>query len=156
MKRAYSDLYLRDAMRTLAGSFDAAVYTYDYELPEYYRIFSNSTFAMKFETGDPFVISGESGIELAEKVISQHLGEDVHKQPIFNDDKTPEYWLGWALAYYQWHSACSFKTLAEIIPVENMLNMYSKYHQMDITQFVDRMDELRRTSINNTKSILND
>ena len=44
MIHAYSDLYLSDARRTLAGSFDHAVHTYGYDLPEYYSIFINSTY----------------------------------------------------------------------------------------------------------------
>ncbi len=148
MIRAYSEMYLSDARRTLAGSFDAAVYTYGYELPEYFHFFINTSYSTKFETGDPFVISGMSGIELAQRVISQYTGEEIWKDPVFNDDRSPEYWTGWAMSYYQWYSGCTFKTLNEEVPIETILNMYPKYHEMDITQFNDRINELRSAARN--------
>ncbi len=143
MIRAYSDLYLSDARRTLAGSFDHAVYTYGYDLPEYYSIFINSTYSSKFEKGDPFVVSGMSGIELAELIIGMHEKRELDLAPVYRDKRGPEYWAGWALAYYQWYSGCTFKALNMEVPIETVLGMYSKYHEMDISQFTDRIEEIR-------------
>ena len=74
MIHAYSDLYLNDARRTLARSFDAAVYIFGYKLPEYYELFINSVFSDKFEKGDPYVVSGMSGTELAAETIESQIG----------------------------------------------------------------------------------
>lgn len=144
MTHAYSDMYLNDARRTLAGSFDAAVYTYGYDLPDYYTLFINTVISSKFEKGDPFVVSGISGIELASRIIEMQTGQISDVKPVFHDDRSPEYWAGWALAYYQWYYACSFRTLNEEVPIDKILNMYSKYHEMDISHFCDRINELRR------------
>ena len=146
MIHAYSDLYLNDARRTLAGSFDSAVYTFGMKLPSFYDMFLASAFSTKFEKGDPFVVSGMSGTELAALIICSHTGKASEIQPVYHDDKTPEYWAGWALSFYQWFTGCSFKKLNEEVPIETILQMYPKYHEMDISHFNDRLNEIRKTS----------
>jgi hypothetical protein len=146
MIHAYSDLYLSDARRTLASSFNAAVYTYGLTLPQYYSFFIDSDYSKKFEKGNPFIISGMSGIELAANVIESCSENGVDTEPVFMDDRSPEYWVGWALAYYQWCYACSFKKLNEEVPIETIIKMYPKYHEMDISQFADKLNTLRMSS----------
>ncbi len=111
MIRAYSELYLSDARRSLANSLDYAVYTLGCSLSDYYDLFVNSDIATRFEKGDPFIISGHSGIELALMVISREWKEPGYRERIYHTGKSPEYWAGWALAFYQWYSACSFSTM---------------------------------------------
>ena len=53
---------------------------------------------------------------------------------------SPEYWAGWALAEYQWASGHRFKDIFERIPLSEIIKMYSVYHEMDITQFIDSME----------------
>lgn len=148
MKHAYSDLYLSDAQRTLAGSFEHAVFTYGYDLPVYYSYFLNTEYSSKFEKGDPFVISGMSGVELAGYVIEIVENREIDIDPVYRFYKGAEYWAGWALAYYQWYSGCTFKALNMEVPIETVLRMYSKYHEMDITQFVHRVEEIRAEKTN--------
>jgi DNA-binding Xre family transcriptional regulator len=57
-------------------------------------------------------------------------------------DKSPEYWSGWALAFYQWYSGRSFMDILSAVPLSEIIRMYPVYHEMDIQQFVDRMDEI--------------
>ena len=142
MIHAYNDMYLSDARRVLAGSFDHAVYTFGTELSEYYHYFVKSDLADRFERGDPFVVSGRSGIELARDVIERMRGEEISFVPFYHDNRSPEYWVGWALAYYQWYTDCSLRLLDEEVPIEVVLTMYDKYHEMDIMQFADRIDEI--------------
>ena len=59
-------------------------------------------------------------------------------------DKTPEFWAGWALAYYQWHSGRSFMDILSAVPFSEIIRMYPVYHEMDIRQFIDRMDDLMK------------
>ncbi|MBR6303638.1 MAG: hypothetical protein IKR35_07275, partial [Lachnospiraceae bacterium] len=56
-------------------------------------------------------------------------------------DKSPEYWSGWAIAFYQWYSGKSFERIFEYISIEELLNMYPVFHEMDIMQFVDEIDK---------------
>ena len=57
-------------------------------------------------------------------------------------DKSPEYWAGWALAYYQWFTCRPFMKINEAVPIHRIVQMYNVYHEMDITHFVDTMNEL--------------
>lgn len=70
--------------------------------------------------------------------------EDDTKNELVLLSRSPEYWLGWALAYYQWYSDMRFSEIVENISIKDMLAMYDKYHEMDICHFVDRMDQICR------------
>ncbi|MBR1649814.1 MAG: hypothetical protein IJ691_01480 [Lachnospiraceae bacterium] len=147
MAHAYSKLYLNDARRTLARSFGAAVYTFGYSLQDYFELFLKSSFSEKFGRGDPFVVSGKSGIELALETIESQTGQNMlDTEPVFSFDRSPEYWAGWALAYYQWLSGLSFMALNEAVSIVTILEMYPKYHEMDISKFCDRLDEIRKST----------
>ena len=67
-------------------------------------------------------------------------------EPVFSFDRSPEYWAGWALAYYQWLSGLSFMALNEAVSIVTILEMYPKYHEMDISKFCDRLDEIRKST----------
>ena len=56
-------------------------------------------------------------------------------------DKSPEYWAGWALAYYQWYTGRTFIKIYKVVSVQELLNMYDVYHEMDIQKFVDEINE---------------
>ncbi|MBR6158987.1 MAG: helix-turn-helix transcriptional regulator [Lachnospiraceae bacterium] len=144
MIRAYDELYLTDARRTLANCFDYAAGSLKIPLEDFYIMFAQSDIAIRFEKGDPFVFSGHSGVELALMVISKRTGKYEYKDRIYKDGRSKEYWAGWAIAFYQWYSSCSFMRLCEDVPVREILNMYEKYHEMDIMHFVDRINEIRQ------------
>ncbi|MCR4990015.1 MAG: helix-turn-helix domain-containing protein [Lachnospiraceae bacterium] len=144
MIRAYSELYLNDARKRLANSFDYAVYTLGYPLEDYHQMFIKSGYAGRFGRGNARVISGVSGIELTLRVIEACTGKYDPRERVYNNGKSPEYWVGWALGFYQWYSACSFETLQKEVPISSMLLMYDKYHEMDIMHFVDRVNQIRQ------------
>lgn len=146
MIHAYNEVYVSDARRTLANSMDYAVHTLGYSLEEYYKMFVQSDIAYRFANGDPFYISGCSGIELALSVVEKNTGRYEYKERLYGPGKSKEYWTGWAIAYYQWHCGCDFLRLEKEIPISTVFLMYDKYHEMDITHFVERMDELRQST----------
>ena len=57
-------------------------------------------------------------------------------------DRSREYWAGWALAYYQFHSVLSFASIEKQVPINDIVAMYNPYHEMDIHHFVDHMNNL--------------
>ena len=57
-------------------------------------------------------------------------------------DKSPEYWSGWALAYYQWYRGRTFSRIYRAVSMTEIRNMYEVYHEMDLAHFVERLDEL--------------
>ena len=66
-------------------------------------------------------------------------------------DKSPEYWAGWALAFYQWYSSLSFMDILTAVPLSGIISMYPVYHEMDVTQFADHMDALMKESSPSTR-----
>ena len=104
MIRAYDEIYLRNARCILANSLDYAVNTLGYDTETYFRMFLKCDLADRFERGDPFLIAGHSGIELALLVIEKNTGKSEYVQRVVADGKSPEYWSGWAIAFYQWYT----------------------------------------------------
>ena len=62
--RAYSELYLNNAMNTLATMFDYAVNIINEDIDIVFKRFIDSGAATHFESGDPNLIAGKSGVEL--------------------------------------------------------------------------------------------
>ena len=144
MIRAYHKVYLEKARNNLGRMLDFATYDLGYDPCTFFDLFINSGLAKGFEKGEFNLTVGMSGVELAYRVLelTNHQIEDP--QPRYTADRSPEYWAGWALAYYQWETALSFLDILECVPLDDIIRMYSPYHEMDIRQFCDRMNELYR------------
>lgn len=56
-------------------------------------------------------------------------------------DKSPEYWTGWVLAYYQWYRGMRFSRIQAAVSVTEVYGMYETMHEADIIRFVTAMDE---------------
>lgn len=137
---AYSDLYINDAQDWLGEFFETSIYVLNIDLKEVWKRFILSQYSLSFGSGDPFTILGKSGSEAAFEL----CGKRVNNLP-FIYDRPPEYWLGWALAYYQWYKNIPFRFIANHIDIETILLMYKKYHEIDIMHFCDEMDRLIKT-----------
>ena len=119
---------------------DTAVYLYDQDLTRFYDSFLASEYSRRFESGESAVIAGMSGHELAYAVISENE-ELAMKGMDYSIDRSREYWCGWSLAYYQWYSGRSFRYINRLAPIDEVCGMYPVYHEMDIRQFSDYLDE---------------
>ncbi len=149
MKReihAYDKLYLEQAMSVLARMLDYVVYDLKFDITEFFNLFISSGLARKFETGDPSVVAGRSGVELAYMVLETSGLKNNFIKPHYSADRSEEYWTGWALAYYQWYTSLSFAEIIKYIPVSDIKDLYDPYHEMDIRQFCDRMNELYKAA----------
>lgn len=146
MIHAYDKVYLDKARVALGRMLDFAVYDLEYNITEFFDLFLESGIASRFEKGDFAVIAGMSGVELAYQVMELTVGSTERIKPRYTIDRSEEYWTGWALAYYQWDSALRFEEIVEHIPIAEIVKLYSPYHEMDIRQFCDKMDELYRAS----------
>lgn len=45
-------------------------------------------------------------------------------------ERSPEYWSGWILVYYQWFSKRGFKEIYEHLSMGEVCEMYPVYHEM--------------------------
>ena len=142
MIHAYDKLYLEKARAALARMLDFAVYDLRYDIAVFFDLFISSGVATLFEQGDVNTLVGKSGVELAYEVI-ERSGLTVERvKPRYAMDRSPEYWTGWALAWYQWEKGMPFAMIARYVPIREIRAMYYPYHEMDVRQFADHMDGL--------------
>lgn len=139
---AYDKIYLEKAKVSLGRMMDFAVYDLDYDIDEFFQLFIESGVAKRFENGDSATVAGKSGVELAYEVLERTQGDKERVAPNYTANRSEEYWAGYVLAYYQWLKAKSFKDIVEHVPVKRIKALYNPYHEMDIRQLVDKMDEL--------------
>lgn len=139
---AYDKLYLEKAQIALGSMLDYAVYDLHYEAERFWALFIASGYADRFGNGDCALTVGKSGVELARMTIETASGETITIKLQYTADRSPEYWAGWALAYYQWFSGLSFREIQEAVSIGEVVALYSPYHEMDIRQFCDKMTEL--------------
>lgn len=140
MTCAYSEWYVPYAQTALGGMLHYAAYDLKIELPKFYRMFISSGIADAFGRGNPKYIAGMSGVELAREVIHTVTNEYEYTEPDFAYHKTPEYWAGWAVAYYEWCTGMSFDRIDQFVSITEIVEMYSPYHEADITRFVEAVD----------------
>ena len=139
---AYSRLYLEKTQVSLGCMLHYAVYELGLDAGWFYRMFLNSGIAHAFGIGEPKYTVGMSGIELAQEVIRASTGKypDTKTAGIF--DRTPEFWAGWAVAYYEWCTATPFERIEQLVPITEIIEMYNPYHEADVTRFADSLDSM--------------
>ena len=146
MIRAYDKVYLDKARTALGRMLDFAVYDLKYDISEFFDLFIKSGIAKRFENGDFTVIVGMSGVELAYEVLEQSGMEIERIKPNYTASRSKEFWTGWALAYYQWETSMRFSKIVQYVPIKDIIALYQPYHEMDIRQFVDKMNEMYKTA----------
>lgn len=144
MMHAYDKVYLEKARTNLGRMLDFTVYDLHYDISDFFELFLRSGVAEQFGNGDFSVIAGMSGVELAYLVLEKLDIFLPRITPNYTVNRSEEYWTGWALAYYQWETALSFSEIVRHIPIHDVVALYSPYHEMDIRQFVDKMNTLYR------------
>ena len=132
MIHAYSEFYLNDAKQNLAEFFDYAINVCHFDANLFSKLFIQSGYADKFERGNPAIVAGMSGIELAKRVIMYAYPNWEFPERIFSEDRSNVYWAGWALAEYQWITSKRFKDIFSRVSLTEIISMYSVYHEMDI------------------------
>ena len=141
MTRAYSESYLSDAKDRLSQFFDYLINDCGMKPDWVASIFLSSGYAEQFERGNPAVLAGMSGIELARAVVQKTYKNRKLPEPRYSESLSPEYWAGWALVEYQWFSGKRFKDIFDHIMLHDIILMYPAFHEMDISRFIEAMDE---------------
>lgn len=153
--RAYNPLYLEDAMNNLGSLLDCAANAAHFDLLTFYEMFLSSGFASQMEVGNPRFVAGLSGVELMELVVYRTSDKTLPKLNYFPFDRTPEYWAGWALAYYQWFTAYPFAFLQRNgLGINKVLSLYPTLHEADLTKFVHTANALIEQHLGTKKNTL--
>ncbi|MCR5007795.1 MAG: helix-turn-helix domain-containing protein [Oribacterium sp.] len=149
--RAYDEMYLSSAQNILGHAVDFAVMTLEIEPNVFGKALAFSRSAKQFSSGNPRYVAGVNGCEFAREVLDEYGITYKDVDDIMYMDKSPEYWAGWAVAFYQWYMDVSFSEIFNVVTLDEIIAMYPVYHEMDIMQFVDRMNELMRDAYTHTK-----
>ena len=144
MTHAYQEIYLSKAQTTLGDAFDYAVNVCGMNGSTFTKLFCASSVSRRMENGEPAYIAGKSGIEIVLEVVSETMGKSLPVEPHEHMGRSREYWIGWATAYYQWHSGRKYSDIFKVISFEDMQKMYYTLHEADITKFVDTADQLMK------------
>ncbi len=140
MTHAYQEIYLSKAQSVLGDAFDYAVNVCNMPGSDFVKLFAASSVSRRIENGEPAYLSGKSGIEIALEVVSETMGKELHIEPMEHMGRSKEYWIGWAIAYYQWHSGRKYSDIFKVLSFDDLQKMYYTLHEADISKFVDIVD----------------
>ena len=135
MINAYNEIYLNDAMITLAETFSFC--DSEQKLDKFFNKFIITGAARQFGKGNPRYIN-MSPYSLYEIVMCEppHL----NRRSIYH--RTPFYWCGYVLAYLQWHSGKTFEQIGRKLPPSKIIAMYNPLHEADLLKFVDVANDI--------------
>ena len=147
MTHAYDHSYLEDISDNMGAMFHDAVFEFKIDGNEFFDRFITSGIAELIEVANPKYSVGMSGLELYYEVMARtkdpYSADYVsEKREIEFFDRTSAYWVGWALAHYQWYSNCKFSDIARMMNYDDLAVMYYPLHEADITKFYDAMDSI--------------
>ena len=148
--RAYQEIYLSRAQAALGDAFDYAINTCHIPGPDFVKLFTASSISRRMENGEPALLAGKSGIEIASDVVLETTGKPLETEPLEYFGRSREYWIGWAVCYYQWFSVRSYSDIFCVLSYEDLANMYYTLHEADITKIVDIADEKIREHFKDT------
>jgi len=131
MMRAYNESYLNNAMKNLGDMFEFAVCHARYSPDEVFNLFISTGIAESFGRGDPMYVVGRSGQELFCDILYAAGKPFPPVASRFLFTKSPEYWCGWILAYYQWAYNADFKDIRAGLSFQDILDLYPVLHEAD-------------------------
>ena len=140
MIHAYQEIYLNKAQAVLGDAFDYAVNTCNIPGSDFVKLFIASSVCKRMENGEPAYLAGKSGIEIVIEIIAETKGQELHIESQDHFGRSMEYWIGWAVAYYQWHSGRTYSEIFKAFPFHDLQKMYYTLHEADISKFVDIAD----------------
>lgn len=144
---AYAEIYLNDAMCALGSMLDYAVLDCGCDGDVFFSQFVCSGVAAQFERGNPKFVGGMSGVELALEVFRRTSGSVPETEASAGDDRSPEYWAGWSMAYYQWYTGMRFGDMvANGLTVCRVCSMYV-LHEADVSKFVEAANQVIQRGI---------
>ena len=150
MTHAYQEIYLSNAQSMLGDAFDYGINACHIPGSSFVKLFAASTISKRLENGEPSYLSGKSGIEVAREILAETTGKVPDAAPQEHFDRSREYWIGWAVAYYQWFSGRSYSDIFQVVTFEELQRMYDPLHEADITKFADILDARMREFFTDT------
>lgn len=149
--RAYDEIYLSGAQNILGHAVDFAVMSLCIEPDVFGSALAVSGSGKQFASGNPRYVAGMNGCELAREILDEVKISYTDAEDVMYLDKSPEYWAGWVLAFYQWRADISFMDILRVVSLEKIIAMYPIYHEMDLVKFAEQMDLLIKVANPHTR-----
>ena len=135
MTHAYNEIYLDDAMITLAELFSYVDNPKDADF--LFEAFIIRGIAQQFGKGNPRYLL------LPSHILFKEVAEPYLKPIIPNPySRSATYWCGYVLAYYQWHTGLSFEEIRYKLPPSKIIQMYNPLHEASLSKFVSVANEI--------------
>ena len=134
----------------MGDAFDYAVNACNIAGSDFVKMLSVSSCSKRLENGEQAYLTGKSGPELVYDVVLETTGRPVEAELQIQYGRSREYWIGWAVCYYQWYSARSYSDIFSVLSFEDLQFMYSTLHEADITKFADIADHKIRQHFKET------
>ena len=135
MTRAYNEMYLNDAMQTLAEVFSLVKGKEEIDL--LFQNFIMSGIAYQFGRGNPRYINMPS-----EALFYEITKYNMPRRNVNLFNRSREYWCGFVLAYYQWYTGMSFEQIGKRLPPSKILDMYYPLHEASLDKFVETANSI--------------
>ncbi len=145
MMHTYQEIYLSKAQQVLGDAFDYAINIFNISGENFIKLFLASSISKRIEKGEPNCLVGKSGIELVLEILEETTNKEINASSIETTGRSREYWIGWAVSYYQWYSDRKFSEIFKVVSFEDLHKMYYTLHEADISKFVDIIDEKIKT-----------
>ena len=142
MIHAYDEQYLDDAMHNLGEAFAFARNICGIELDESLSMMISSGIAGLFERGTPKTVSGMSGTELAMEILRKTGMQTANTEVQTDYSCSPEYWTGWIVAHFQWYTGRSFRSIREVLSMQEVLRLYPILHEVSEERAVDALNQV--------------
>jgi DNA-binding XRE family transcriptional regulator len=140
MIHAYREIYLSKAQSVLGDAFDYAINVCAIPGDDFVKLFLASSVSKRIENGEPAYIAGKSGIEIVVEIVSETKGQELSIELPENFERSKEFWVGWAIAYYQWYSGRKYSDIFKAVSYDELQRMYYTLHEADVTKFADIVD----------------
>lgn len=138
--RAYQEIYLSKARQVLGDAFDFAINICNIPGEDFIKLFLVSSVSRRMEKGEPNLLVGKSGIELVLEILEETTNKKIEATSVEFLERSKEYWIGWAVAYYQWYSDRKYNEIFQAVSFKDLQNAYYTLHEADISKFVDVID----------------
>ena len=140
MTHAYQEIYLSNAQAALGDAFDYGVRVCGVSGENFIKLFIVSSVSKHMENGEPAYLAGKSGIELAAQILAETTGMTEQPEQPERYARSGEYWIGWAVAYYQWYSGRKYSEIFEVLSFAELEKMYYTLHEADVSKFAEIAD----------------
>ena len=141
MIHAYQEIYLSKSQQVLGDAFDYAINFCHISGDDFIKLFLVCSISKKIEEGDVNYILGKSGIDIVLEIIKETTGKVIEAKSIESINRSKEYWIGWAIGYYQWYSDRKFFEIFQAVSFNDLENMYYTLHEADISKFVEIINQ---------------